>query len=96
MLSGIFAFGYFAKLKPTGRLLAATPAMMTAAEIGPILSGSLVEFFGYSVAGYPAAVIGFASFLCFRRLTTVAPSVIKCRRLEQKTWQCNGLTNSII
>lgn len=65
----IFAFGYLAKLEPTGRVLAGTPAMiMTGAAIGPILGGTLVKTVGYEGVGYAAIVIAVAAFACFQRL----------------------------
>jgi predicted MFS family arabinose efflux permease len=65
----IFAFGYLAKLEPTGRVLAGTPAMiMTGAAIGPILGGTLVKSVGYEGVGYAAILIAIAAFICFQRL----------------------------
>lgn len=53
-----FAFGLLAKLEPTGRALAATPAtLMVGAAIGPILGGTLVKFASYSAISVAAAVI---------------------------------------
>ncbi len=64
-----FAFGLIARLEPTGRALAATPAMiMTGAAIGPILGGTLVKAFGYGSLAVAAAVIAAVSVLCFRQL----------------------------
>ena len=56
--AAIFAFGLLAKLEPTGRALAATPAtLMVGAAIGPILGGTLVKFASYSAISVAAAVI---------------------------------------
>lgn len=64
-----FAFGLLARLEPTGRALAATPAMiMTGAAIGPILGGTLVKQFGYGSLAVAAAVIAAVSVLCFRQV----------------------------
>lgn len=64
-----FAFGLIARLEPSGRALAATPAMMmTGAAIGPILGGTLVKAFGYGSLALAAAVISALSVLCFRQL----------------------------
>lgn len=64
-----FAFGLLARLEPSGRALAATPAMMmTGAAIGPILGGTLVKAFGYGSLAAAAAVIAAVSVLCFRQL----------------------------
>ncbi len=64
-----FAFGLIARLEPTGRALAATPAMMmTGAAIGPILGGTLVKAFGYGSLAVAATAIAAVSVLCFRQL----------------------------
>ena len=53
-----FAFGLLARLDTTGRVVAATPAMlMMGSATGPILGGTLVQSFGYSSLGAAAAVI---------------------------------------
>lgn len=71
-----FAFGLIARLEPTGRALAATPAMiMTGAAIGPILGGTLVKAFGYGSLAVAAAVIAVVSVLCFRQLPS-RPAVV--------------------
>jgi predicted MFS family arabinose efflux permease len=60
---------YLAKLEPTGRVLAGTPAMiMTGAAIGPILGGTLVKSVGYEGVGYAAILIAIAAFIFFHRL----------------------------
>jgi len=65
-----FAFGLLARLEPSGRALAATPAMlMTGAAIGPILGGTLVKAFGYGALGGAALGIGALTVLCFWRTT---------------------------
>lgn len=70
-----FAFGLLARLEPTGRALAATPAMvMTGAAIGPILGGTLVKSFGYGSLALAAAVIAAASLACFSRLPAPTPT----------------------
>ena len=64
-----FAFGLLARLDPSGRALAATPAMLMAgAAIGPILGGTLVKALGYEAIGGAAALIAAAAVLCFRQL----------------------------
>ncbi|WP_416883615.1 MFS transporter [Marivita sp.] len=53
-----FLFGYLAKLDPTGRAVAATPAMvMTGSAIGPFLGGTIVQNFGYPTLGIATFVI---------------------------------------
>lgn len=69
IFSHTFAFGLIAQLEPTGRALAATPAMMmTGAAIGPILGGTLVKAFGYGSLAAAAALIAALSVFCFRQL----------------------------
>lgn len=70
-----FAFGLMARLEPTGRVLAATPAMMmTGAAIGPILGGTLVKAFGYGSLAVAAAAIAALAVTCFSRLPQQAPT----------------------
>jgi predicted MFS family arabinose efflux permease len=64
-----FAFGLLARLDPSGRALAATPAMlMVGAASGPVIGGTLIKSFGYGSLGVAAAVLAAAAFLCFSRL----------------------------
>jgi predicted MFS family arabinose efflux permease len=64
-----FGFGLLARLEPSGRALAATPAMMmTGAAIGPVLGGTLVKTFGYGSLALAAAVIAALAVACFSRL----------------------------
>ena len=68
-----FGFGLLARLEPTGRALAATPAMvMTGAAIGPVLGGTLVKAFGYGSLALAAAVIAAIAVTCFSRLPAPA------------------------
>jgi predicted MFS family arabinose efflux permease len=61
-----FAFGLLARLDPSGRAMAATPAMlMVGAAIGPILGGTLVKLFGYGSLGVAALVIAAVAVFCF-------------------------------
>jgi len=70
-----FAFGALARLDPTGRALAATPAMlMVGAAIGPILGGTLVQAQGYASLGLAALAIGTLSVLCFAAVRPAAPA----------------------
>lgn len=68
-----FGFGLLARLEPSGRALAATPAMMmTGAAIGPILGGTLVKAFGYGSLAVAAAAIAALAVACFSRLPAPA------------------------
>lgn len=64
-----FAFGVLARLDPSGRALAATPAMlMFGAAIGPILGGTLVKVWGYGSLGGAALVIDAVAVYAFARI----------------------------
>jgi predicted MFS family arabinose efflux permease len=73
-----FLFGLLARLDPSGRAVAATPAMlMVGAAIGPVLGGTAVKLAGYPGLGIVAAGMGLASALLFmgvreRRVPLVA------------------------
>ena len=69
-----FAFGVLAKLDPTARALAGTPAMlMIGAAIGPILGGVLVQSFGYGSLGVTAVVIAAVAVFLFSNSTRRMP-----------------------
>lgn len=68
-----FAFGLLSRLEPSGRALAATPAMLMAGSaIGPVLGGTLVKFLGYGSLGIAAALIACMAVLCFARVPNAA------------------------
>ncbi len=72
-----FAFGLMARLEPSGRAMAATPAMvMIGAAIGPVLGGTLVQSFGYASLGLAALVLGSVAVLCFSRLPRQAANAL--------------------
>ncbi|WP_409338578.1 MFS transporter [Curvibacter cyanobacteriorum] len=61
-----FAFGLLARLDPSGRALAATPAMMMAgAALGPVLGGTLVKWAGYESLAVAALLIAIGAVGCF-------------------------------
>lgn len=63
-----FAFGLIARLDHSGRVLAATPAMlMFGAAIGPIFGGTLVKLSGYASLGVAAVLIDALAIFCFAR-----------------------------
>jgi predicted MFS family arabinose efflux permease len=63
-----FLFGLLAKLDTSGRLVAATPAMMMIGScIGPALGGSVVQAFGYRGLGYAACVVASVAVICMLR-----------------------------
>jgi predicted MFS family arabinose efflux permease len=64
-----FGFGVLARLDPSGRALAATPAMlMFGAAIGPILGGTLVKALGYGSLGVAALAIDAVAVFAFARI----------------------------
>lgn len=61
-----FAFGLLARMDPSGRAVAATPAMlMSGAALGPIIGGALAQRFGYDALGYAAVVVALGSIALF-------------------------------
>ncbi|VVE38775.1 hypothetical protein PMO31116_04005 [Pandoraea morbifera] len=59
-----FLFGLLARLDPTGRANASTPAMlMSGSAIGPLLGGLLIVRFGFGALGVAAVVIGLGCVL---------------------------------
>jgi MFS family permease len=74
-----FLFGLIARLDPSGRALASTPAMMmTGSAIGPALAGSVAMRAGFGGQALLAVVVGVAAMLCFalvaRRAGAPAPA----------------------
>ena len=68
-----FAFGLLAALDPSGRAVAATPAMlMVGAAIGPVLGGTLVKTLGYSSLGVAAVVVASLAVASFWRVSPKA------------------------
>ncbi len=73
-----FAFGLLARLDPSGRALAATPAMvMAGSAIGPFLGGTLVNAYGYTSLALAVAAIGVVSVLLFSRARRSEPTPFK-------------------
>ncbi|MBB4953638.1 putative MFS family arabinose efflux permease [Agrobacterium vitis] len=63
-----FAFGILARLEPSGRAVAATPAMlMIGAALGPIVGGALGENLGFGALGIAAVGIAVLSILFFNK-----------------------------
>ena len=73
-----FAFGLLARLDPSGRALAATPAMMMAgAALGPVLGGTLVKWAGYESLAVAAVLTAACAVACFsqaRQRTAAHPA----------------------
>jgi predicted MFS family arabinose efflux permease len=63
-----FLFGLLAKLDTSGRIVAATPAMMMIGScIGPALGGGIVQTFDYPGLGYAACVVAAIAVTCMLR-----------------------------
>jgi predicted MFS family arabinose efflux permease len=72
-----FAFGLLAKLDPSGRALAGTPAMLMAGSAtAPFLAGTLVKIYGYESIAVAAACIAMVAIYCFSRLPSTAPALV--------------------
>jgi predicted MFS family arabinose efflux permease len=64
-----FLFGLVARLDPSGRAVAATPAMlMIGSAVGPALGGTLLVAFGYGGLGIGVAVFGGLAAVFFSRI----------------------------
>jgi len=73
LFTHVFGFGILARMETTGRVLAATPAiMMSGAAIGPLLGGTLVKFANYPALGGAALLIGALALICFVQLPRVS------------------------
>jgi predicted MFS family arabinose efflux permease len=67
-----FAFGLVARLDPTSRALAATPAMlMVGAAARPVLAGTFVKTLGYGSIGFAAVFIAVLAVVNFYRARCV-------------------------
>jgi predicted MFS family arabinose efflux permease len=67
-----FLFGLLARLDPSGRALAATPAMlMIGSATGPLLGGTLVKLSGYPALGLAGAIVAVLAALCFSRVQSI-------------------------
>lgn len=64
-----FVFGAMARLDPSGRAVALTPAMlMTGSAVGPLLGGTLVVGLGYGSLGFAGLAIAALGLVAFSRL----------------------------
>ncbi len=79
-----FAFGLLAKLDPTARALAGTPAMlMIGAAIGPILGGVLVQGFGYGSLGAAAVIIAAVAIFLFSNVHAPDTGILDARNARK-------------
>ena len=64
-----FLFGLMARLDPSGRAVAATPAMlMIGSAVGPALGGTLLVTSGYSGLGIGVAAFGCLAAIFFSQI----------------------------
>lgn len=69
LFTHIFAFGLLSRLEPTGRAMAAEPALLlVGAGLGPLIGGTLVKFHGFPALAVAAAVLAALAILCFLRV----------------------------
>jgi predicted MFS family arabinose efflux permease len=72
-----FAFGLLAKLDPSGRAMAGTPAMLMAgSSAAPFLAGTLVKVYGYGGIAVAAVCIAAVAMFCFSRLPSSTHSLV--------------------
>ncbi|WP_447501613.1 MFS transporter [Acinetobacter pittii] len=61
-----YAFGLLARLEPTGRAVAGTPAMlMFGAALGPILAGTLVQYISFEAIGIMGCILVVGQLILF-------------------------------
>jgi len=73
-----FLFGLIARLDPSGRALASTPAMMmTGSAIGPALAGSVAMRAGFGGQALLAVLVGATATLCFALVALRARPALK-------------------
>lgn len=71
-----FVFGLIARLDPSGRALASTPAMMmTGSAIGPALAGAVAMRAGFDGQAMLALLVGAAAFVLFSLARKPPPAV---------------------
>lgn len=76
-----FAFGALARLDPSGRCVAATPAMvMIGSAIGPVLGGTLGQSAGYGAIGVAALQIDALALAAFLIMTSRSNGGLARRR----------------
>jgi len=73
-----FVFGLAARIDPSGRTTALTPAMlMVGSAIGPALAGVVAQRLGFSGIGLAASVVAAACVVCFALLGRSVASGVK-------------------
>lgn len=78
LFASTFMFGLMARLDPSGRAVAATPAMiMAGSAIAPFLAGTLVLGFGYEAIASGIAVVAFVSMMLVLRVSRATRALIE-------------------
>jgi len=73
-----FVFGLAARIDPSGRTTALTPAMlMVGSAIGPALAGTVAQRLGFTGIGLTASVVAAACVVCFALLGRSLASGVK-------------------
>ena len=81
-----YAFGLMARLDPTGRAVAGTPAMlMVGSAIAPFIGGTLVKFFGFTAIGIAVTVLVVIQLLLYNR----ARKIVLRTRFAESVGQAN-------
>lgn len=78
LFTHVFAFGLLSRLEPTGRAMAAEPALLlVGAGLGPLVGGTLVKFHGYPALAWAAAVLATLAIVFFMRVPREpAPDIV--------------------
>ncbi len=64
-----FLFGLLARLDPSGRAGAATPAMMMLGScIGPVMGGAIVQAVGFAGLGWAACVVALVAVVAMTKV----------------------------
>ena len=78
-----FVFGHLAKIEPTGRAVAGTPAMiMTGSAVGPLLGGTVVQTYGYGALGILAFAIAVTAMMLFWTSTRQSTDAVPQRSTQ--------------
>ncbi|MCA2013635.1 MFS transporter [Cereibacter sphaeroides] len=72
-----FAFGLLAGMDGSGRVVAATPAMlMIGSALGPVVGGALGQSLGFGALGVAALALGALAFTCFTLARRAVPEAV--------------------
>ena len=81
-----FLFGLLARIDPTGRAVAATPAMMMIGScIGPALAGGLVHGIGYVALGWAATAVSVVALIAMTQVKRLLPPDVPAASAAEST-----------